>query len=205
MAGKRRQFGRVRKLPSGRFQARYVGPDGQLRPAPETFRTKKDADDWLADKQTEMRRGDWHDPDAGKVLFGVYATAWIRERELTTTTRQLYGSLLRHHLEPAFGTVNVADISPPLVRGWRADARRRHRADDGGQGVRADAGRLATAVDDELIRRNPCQIKGASTVQTPERPTATVPEVYALAGAVQPRYRALVLLARLPAACAGVS
>lgn len=31
MAGKRksrRNFGRVRKLPSGRFQARYPGPDG---------------------------------------------------------------------------------------------------------------------------------------------------------------------------------
>lgn len=78
MAGKRRPFGRVRKLPSGRYQARYLGPDGQLRPAPETFRTKKDADDWLADTQTEMRRGDWRDPDAGKVAFGPYAVAWIK-------------------------------------------------------------------------------------------------------------------------------
>jgi integrase len=32
-------------------------------------------------------------------------------------------------------------------------------------------------------------------MHTPERPTATIPEVFALAGAVQPRYRALVLLA----------
>ncbi|MFE9807761.1 tyrosine-type recombinase/integrase [Streptomyces sp. NPDC005548] len=196
MAGKRRQFGRVRKLPSGRFQARYVGPDGQLRPAPETFRTKKDADDWLADKQTEMRRGDWHDPDAGKVLFGVYATAWIRERELTTTTRQLYGSLLRHHLEPAFGTVNVAEISPPLVRGWRADKL----AAGTGPTTVAKAYALlraimGTAVADQMIRRNPCTIKGASTVHTPERPTATVQEVYDLADAIQPRYRALVLMA----------
>lgn len=38
-------------------------------------------------------------------------------------------------------------------------------------------------------------IKGASAVHTPERPTATVQEVYDLADAIQPRYRALVLLA----------
>ncbi|MFB7464410.1 tyrosine-type recombinase/integrase [Streptomyces sp. NPDC056224] len=76
---------------------------------------------WLADKQTEMRRGDWHDPDAGKVAFGPYAVAWIRERELTSTTRQLYGSLLKHHLEPVLGAVNLAEISPPLVRSWGAD------------------------------------------------------------------------------------
>lgn len=68
-----------------------------------------------------MRRSDWHDPDAGKVPFGEYAAAWIKERELTTTTRQLYGSLLWHHLEPTFGALNVAEISPPLVRRWRAD------------------------------------------------------------------------------------
>ncbi|MGW6259239.1 tyrosine-type recombinase/integrase [Streptomyces sp. NPDC055085] len=196
MAGKRRQFGRVRKLPSGRFQARYLGPDGQLRPAPETFRTKKDADDWLADKQTEMRRGDWHDPDAGKVLFGVYAAAWIRERELTATTRQLYGSLLRHHLEPDFGGLNVAEITPPRVRSWRADKL------TAGIGPATVAKAYAllraimgTAVADQMIRRNPCTIKGASTVHTPERPTATVQEVYALAGAIQLRYRALVLMA----------
>ncbi|WP_327595026.1 site-specific integrase [Streptomyces chartreusis] len=196
MAGKRRHFGRVRKLPSGRYQARYLGPDGQLRPAPETFRTKTDADNWLADKQTELRRGDWHDPDAGKVPFGPYAAAWITERELTSTTRQLYGSLVRHHLEPTFGAVNVAEISPPLVRRWRADKL----ASGTGPTTVAKAYALlraimGTAVADQMIRRNPCTIKGASTVHTPERPTATVQEVYDLADAIQPRYRALVLLA----------
>ncbi|MFH9977815.1 tyrosine-type recombinase/integrase [Streptomyces sp. NPDC017179] len=196
MAGKRRQFGRVRKLPSGRYQARYVGPDGALRPAPDTFRTKREADEWLADKQTEMRRGDWHDPDAGKVSFGSYAAAWVNERELTTRTRQLYESLLRLHLEPTFGGVNVAEISAPFVRRWRADKL----AAGTGPTTVAKAyallrAILATAVSDQMIRRNPCQIKGASTVHTPERPTATVQEVYDLADAIQPRYRALVLMA----------
>jgi hypothetical protein len=31
-----RRFGNVRKLPSGRFQVSYLGPDGQRRYAPET-------------------------------------------------------------------------------------------------------------------------------------------------------------------------
>jgi hypothetical protein len=57
MARKRR-FGRVRRLPSGRFQARYLGPDGKDRPAPETFATKTDADLWLARKEVEIRDGE---------------------------------------------------------------------------------------------------------------------------------------------------
>ena len=32
-----RQFGSIRKLSSGRYQARYRGPDGKLRAAPSTF------------------------------------------------------------------------------------------------------------------------------------------------------------------------
>lgn len=55
--GKKRTFGAIRKLPSGRFQARYPGPDGVMRPAPKTFATSRDADDWLAEQQTEIKKG----------------------------------------------------------------------------------------------------------------------------------------------------
>ena len=55
---------------------------------------------------------------------------------------------------------------------------------------------LATAVDDGLIRRNPCRIKGASVEEDPQSgQLLTVAEVYDLADAVDPRYRALILLA----------
>jgi integrase len=54
---------------------------------------------------------------------------------------------------------------------------------------------MNTAVDDGLIRRNPCRIKGAGSEDSPERPVLTVRQVYALADAVGPRYRALILLA----------
>jgi integrase len=52
-----------------------------------------------------------------------------------------------------------------------------------------------TALDDGLIRRNPCRIKGADRENSPERPVLTVTQVYALADAVGLRYRALILLA----------
>ncbi|MFJ4519740.1 tyrosine-type recombinase/integrase [Streptomyces sp. NPDC088810] len=195
MAGRRRQFGRVRKLPSGRYQARYVGPDGVLRPAPDTFRTKREADDWLADIQTELRQGDWRDPDAAKVPFEKYANAWVAERPLAKSTQELYEILVRVHLVPTFGHLSIADITPAAVRTWR-----RARLDAGtGPTTVAKAYSLlrtimGTAVEDGLIRRNPCQIRNGGTVTTPERPTASVLDVFAIADASQPRYRALVLL-----------
>jgi integrase len=54
---------------------------------------------------------------------------------------------------------------------------------------------MNTAADDGLVRRNPCRIKGASQEASPERPVLSVAEVYALADAIDPRYRVLVLLA----------
>jgi integrase len=54
---------------------------------------------------------------------------------------------------------------------------------------------MNTAVEDGVIRRNPCRIKGASQEKSPARPALTVAQVYALATEVGPRYRALVLVA----------
>lgn len=56
MAGRRR-FGRVRKLRSGRWQARYRAPDGQDHRAPETFKTKTAADRWLVALETDLIAG----------------------------------------------------------------------------------------------------------------------------------------------------
>lgn len=57
MAANRRHFGRVRRLPSGRYQARYPGPEGILRLAPRTFERRREAEQWLSAKETEITRG----------------------------------------------------------------------------------------------------------------------------------------------------
>ena len=42
---------------------------------------------------------------------------------------------------------------------------------------------------------NPCRIKGYDRYHTPERPVATIDQVYRLADALPPRFRALVIVA----------
>ena len=66
------RFGRVRKLPSGRWQARYPGADGLTAPAPSTFPTKRDAEVWLSVTESDLVQGTWFDPDAGLVPLGEY-------------------------------------------------------------------------------------------------------------------------------------
>jgi integrase len=196
MAGKRR-FGRIRRLPSGRWQARYKGPDGIDRAAPSTFATKRDAEVWLAKTEVAILSDQWMDPDAGAVPFDEYAQSWIDERPgLRPKTLELYRYLLRSQLDPVFTAWPVRDIREPHVRRWHKD-----RWDAGASSITvAKAYRLLravmnTAVDDGLIPRNPCRIKGGGQEKSPERPVLTIAQVFSLADTITPRYRGLVLLA----------
>jgi integrase len=192
---KSRTFGSLRQLPSGKWQARYGGPDGLLYKAPGTFPLKRDGARWLALTEAEILFGNWVDPEGTRVPFNDYAEVWIEERPgLRPKTIQLYSYLLRRHLAPGFKTVGT--ITDADVRRWRADLI----AGGVSPVTTAKAYRLlkailATAVEDGLIRRNPCRMKGAGTEHSPERPLLTVGQVYELADACGARYYAMVLLA----------
>ena len=87
----RRSFGALRRLPSGRWQASYIAPDGLRRRAPSTFATKTDADRWLITIQADIVTNRWRDPREGQQLFDAYSASWIRERPgLRPRTVDLY-------------------------------------------------------------------------------------------------------------------
>ncbi|MFC8720280.1 tyrosine-type recombinase/integrase [Kitasatospora sp. NPDC057198] len=193
--GYRRSFGSVRQYRSGRWTASYLAPDGLEHRSPETFETKKEAETWLSQVEADLSRGDWRDPNAGKVAFEEYALQWVKERDLAATTVDLYQQLLKKHILPTFRAWDLDEITPPRVRTWRAE-----RLGTTGPTVVAKAYRLVkaileTAVDDELIRRNPCRIKGAGKESAPERPIATIEQVDAVADAMGLRWRLMVYIA----------
>jgi Phage integrase, N-terminal SAM-like domain len=122
MSGQRRRFGRVRLLPSGRFQARYYGDDGRIHRAPTTFGSEKEADQFLATVEADLRRGTWFDTTVGKIRLMVYAPQWISERpvELQPRTLEIYYGLLRNHIYPTFGRTYLSRITSAAVRTWHA-------------------------------------------------------------------------------------
>jgi integrase len=187
----------VRRLPSGRWQARYRDAAGKSHTAPETFATRPEATRFLAQVETDLARGEWTDPRAGRVLFAEWAARW---RETTTNlrpnTRALHAYLLRRFLMPAFADTAVADLDLMAVRSWLARLEREAVSPNTvAKAYRLLARIMDTAVDASLIVRNPCSVKGAATERAPEMRVATVAQVAALAQTIDPRYRALVLVA----------
>ncbi|MFF1643053.1 tyrosine-type recombinase/integrase [Streptomyces sp. NPDC058246] len=172
-----------------------AGGNGQ-HPAEKTYPSKTDAQIALTQVEADITRGQWSDPDAGALNFGDYATVWLRDRKLADRTRERNESVIRLHIVPTFAAGSIADVSTARVRSWRGKLL----ATGVGEPTVVKAYQLLrallnTAVDDELIRRNPCWIKGADRYDVPERPVLTVAEVFGIADAIGPRYRLLVLLA----------
>ena len=194
----RRRFGSVRRLPSGRWQARYWDAAGNRAGAPVTFPTKGDAQRWLSAAETDMSRGEWHDPRLGDVPFGEWAERWLATKapKLQASTVDLYRYLLRRHIVPQFGALAVGRITAVEVQAWLA---RLHGTDLSPNTVakayRVLGGVLDGAVDARLIARSPCTLKGAGTERHDEIQIATPEQVAALAAAVGPRWEALVFTA----------
>jgi integrase len=210
MAGNgKRAFGSIRKLPSGRFQARYTGPDGKTYAGrtPEgralTFDARNYAERYLSRVDADIQAGRWESPDAAKVdqpaapiNFGVYAETWLAGRDLSPSTRRLYRATLDKQVLPAFKETPVTDITPAMVREWHARLRTQTGPTQRARAYSLLRVILSTAVDDEVIPVNPCRVRGAGSVKRAKdiRP-ASLPELEALAAAMPPKYRLMVLLA----------
>ena len=73
----KRQFGSIRKLPSGRWQARYPDRSGCIVTAPATFPTKQSAGQFLSGIETDMARGAYIDPRAGRTTLARWTESWL--------------------------------------------------------------------------------------------------------------------------------
>ncbi len=198
----RRTWGSVRKLPSQRYQAAYVGPDLARYNAPSTFASRVEAEAWLMRIRDAIADGSWGaetdtvDPPVPRaVTVGEYAEAWLAGRDLKPRTRQHYRQILDPRILPTFGPRRLADVTPAQVRLWHAGL------DVGKPTIRAHAYALlrtifTTAVADDLIAANPCRVRAAGTSHRARaiRP-ATLAELEAATAAMPERLRAMVLLA----------
>jgi integrase len=199
----RRTFGTIRQLPSGRWHARFRDRDGQHKNAPRTFATKAEAGRWLSQTQADIERGEFVDPHVGKVALAEYSALWIstrlvRGRPLSPRTIQLYRWQLRKHILPTLGKIELRHLEARSARVWFGCL---SGPDGPGRPTAAKCYRLLraimqTAVEDGLIARNPCAIRGAGREEQPtQRPMITIAQLNALADAVGDRWRCLVELA----------
>jgi integrase len=185
----------VKQLPNGRWQASYRKLDG--REAAKTFDRLVDARRWRREGLAAKDRGEYVDPKLARVTVRDRGEQWrtsqLHHRE---ASRRIFETALRLHVYPYLGDkpvnrVTRSDIEA-LVKRWVEDGA----APGTIRGSRYPVVRalFAAAVKDDLIRKSPCVgIKLPEAVAAKLVPL-TAEQAEALADAIDPRLRALVLL-----------
>ena len=198
-----RSFGRIRKLPSGYYQASYIGPDGARHCAPQTFGAKVDAEEWLVGEHRLVPRQEWMPPKLRRAYEEAnqpptlveYSESWIKSRELKPRTVSLYQSLLDRLIIPQLGKKPLPAITATVVREWHTGLGP-NRPTQRAHAYSLLRSILATAVTEQLVASNPCVIRAAGVARRRSKTVpATIDELQVIRENMPDRLRLAVDLA----------
>lgn len=184
----------VERRGQGRWRARYRGPDGRERS--RTFTRKVDAERFLATVEVDKARGQWIDPALGKIKFHEWADRWMATTvHLKPKTQYDYRSLLRRHVIPRFGDLELIRIDRLAVRTWIADLEASGlSASRIRQARQVLSSALAAAAESGFIAANPALGVKVPRARPKEKLFLTAEQVELLADAIDEHYAALVYL-----------
>lgn len=200
-----RPFGFIRKLPSKRFQASYVGPDSNRYNAPDTFKTKTEARDWLAVQSASIREKTWIAPGTKELVIQVPNFKEYAERHIAVQTNH-YGELLRESTKALYTRLLITKLSQfhnsqlngitsAQIADWWALSTVNGERTSSSKAYKLLSAVMKRAVEESHITANPCKVKGAqSAISGREVAVPTAEEVMAIAKHINPRYSNMVLI-----------
>lgn len=188
-----------RRTASGtvRYDVRYRAGG---RAVEEAFKRRQDAENRVRQIESDRLRGLVVDPRLGREQLTEFAERWLDSRlakgkPLAPMTRQGYRGLLSRNINTTIGQYPLAEVTPSVVRTWYTNLSVTVGRDQAAKSYRLLRAMLNTAVDDELIARNPCRIRGGGAERADERPMIDAALVFKLADSISEPLRALVIVA----------
>lgn len=176
------------------YRVRYRAADGRERS--RSFKRRADADAFASTVETDILQGTWTDPALARTTYGEWATRWLATlTHLKPKTAVGYESLLRTHLLPAFGEVELGRLDPLTIREWAALLHRKGLSPSRiRQAYQLLSASFAAAVEAGYLPRTPCV--GIKLPRQPRREMRflSAEEVVELAHAVSAPYGTLIYL-----------
>ena len=120
---KRRSFGAIRQLPSGKYQASWQDSLGNRFAAPDTFKSFDEADLFLAQKQVDISKKLDIDPRKGTLTLREWWLKYSESRqdwEITTrfTNEQTAKYILAKYPDICLADLQLKEITPYAVLKW---------------------------------------------------------------------------------------
>lgn len=183
----------VERTDKGKWKARFRKPDGTA--GSKTFDRKADAERYAAAVETDKSRGDWVDPQRGRVRFDDWAKEWwATTAGNRASTRARDASYMNTHILPVFGSMQLGAIDHLAVRRWVAELSTRRKPATVQKAAQIMSKVMGAAVDAGILKVSPCANVPLPRIEREEMRFLNPAEVAELAGAIHQRYRALVLV-----------
>lgn len=179
-APRRRQFGTIEPLPSGRYRAYYKGPDGARHKAPRTYQSPDDAATWLRAEQRLIEFDEWTPPatrtqsreDKARTT-GQWLDEWLELRShgpdaLEPSTLQDYRKDIRLRITHVDGKaarlrdIPLTQLTKRDIAAWWDDITTHHPATACYNTYKRLRAALNAAVDRDMIPTNPATLKEAT-------------------------------------------
>lgn len=178
-------------MPNGRYKVRYRDPNNFSRS--KTFERKTDARAFLSAVQADKQRGVWVDPNSGRKTVGEMAVDWRAGRvHVRKATSNLDETLLRVHVLPAFGRVQLRNVERADVQKWVNSLAIRYSRSTVTKCYRILAGIMREAVDERLVTESPCNRIRFPREDRAERRYLDPSAIARLIDATPERHRAIV-------------
>lgn len=161
------------------------------------YETRTAAKDAMTGLRSDQLRGDLINPQDGKRLLKSWATEWWIGHQigLKPNTVRTEGCRLEGHVIADLGELALSEITPAVVQTWVADMMA---GGLGAKSVHNTHGLLHTvlsyAVDNRLIRTNPCERTKLPLVEHREMRFLTETEAQRLLDAMPAQYRDVVVM-----------
>ncbi|WAL64928.1 site-specific integrase [Amycolatopsis cynarae] len=155
-----------------RYKVRYLDPDNEERSKSFPDKQKRRAEDFLIGVESDKREGKYVDPRSSSKTFRQQAENWLKAQSPDPATREILRSRLDSQIYPRFGGMKLGQIKPATIRNWLGDLEEKKHAENYKVVLfTLVSAVLDSAIDDKLIRENPCKAK------TVRRPVSKSPQV----------------------------
>ncbi|MDF2991480.1 MAG: site-specific integrase [Microbacterium sp.] len=141
-----------------RYRVRYRKPNG-AQTDKRGFKTKREAELFLASTTISKASGQYLDPSEGKKTIAAFAEQWKRGRlaGLKPSSQNVMETAWRVHVEPRWGTRGAASIRPSEIEDWVAELHRDLASQTVRRAVFVLSSVLAIAERDRIILSNPAK------------------------------------------------
>jgi integrase len=177
-----------------RYDVKIRRPDGTQYQ--NSFKTKKEAEQFEAQEKTRLNQGTWLDNRNNNITFAIYAQKWLESNKSKRPKTLLRDkSIVNRHLKPSLGEIPLKNIKSSdlrqLVANWReqglaAGTIHRHKA--------ILSAIFNMALDDDLIHKSPVHRLNVPRIEKSEGWALTTEEIQRLLGSIDQNYYSLVYI-----------